>query len=958
MKNDKDSVIERNKLSMCIAIAIASGTMFNSLEAQAADKKVTKRVSTRGVSNSKPQTELELQVQRLTEQLEASKRRELELIKRGTAAIPAAAGSSASTASTEPEAQLPEELEKDDASKNKDLGEVVVRGKPRLEKLKEVPNSTSVRTGTELQRELALDLGDILKRAGNVKWNYGNARTSSLSMRGVGQQAQTDAMDPSVGTVVDGVPYAYNPLTSFDHYDIDQIAVERGPGGTDGGKNYSLGRVNIQTRRPTFTRDATYSATYGAYNTYIGDAAMGGAVIDDLLAWRGAIHLNKADGPTENLYNSNQTWYSRDRLAGRIQFLITPTETFNALLRFDINPRGAENNNGNNFYTPTPTISANGLPTNLGSDASTRLNRRWFVEGNPRYSYEKSYLNGGGQDAFNMDNQAALTTASKGGSAELNWDVLGGKLTSITALRDFEFQARNDEGTPFDVSKNGGGRVPEFTQLSEELKFTSKVGNLVDYTTGVYISDRKMIKGNRVGFGSDAGAWFANNTQYKALDASVQGRALMQDSLAELHTENPYYIHNQSVSPFLNTTWHITDPFSVNAGIRYNFEDRSQSTDKFITDQGFGALLSPFQINGIATGGFESNNTTGALTAKALADPAQLALADKVAQKYFNAKIDPAAAAGSAYAGLTDAQRALVGTAKTVRQSNIGLLWDKEPGRPFKSILPGYNIKPTYKFNDEYTGYLSWGYNEKGGLSQTVNSVGYLVQPEKTNSFEIGLKSSLFEDALVLNTDFFWTEISNYQQAVQVIDTYQTIVNGQDTYTSITGNAKGVRAYGVEVDGAINKVIPYTSINFSGSFNDAFYSDFKNAGKAAEWNNLAAPYFDRTGSNLPGAAKFTFSISPEFRYPVEFFGRNEFHTSFTTAFTSSYKSDVSLSDYSVIPANTTTDFSIGVGKRDRSFDLAFVGKNIFDNQTPNARTWNTWSPGIPQWFGVTVSGKF
>jgi hypothetical protein len=38
-----------------------------------------------------------------------------------------------------------------------------------------------------------------------------------LSIRGVGRQGQTEAQDPSVGFIVDGVSYGYNALTSsFD----------------------------------------------------------------------------------------------------------------------------------------------------------------------------------------------------------------------------------------------------------------------------------------------------------------------------------------------------------------------------------------------------------------------------------------------------------------------------------------------------------------------------------------------------------------------------------------------------------------------------------------------------------------------------------------------------------------------------------------------------------------------
>jgi len=953
------NVSQRRKLSTCVALTLAGASMLSAYDVDAAPaKKAKKAVKSEAVQA------LEDENRALREALAAAQKREQELLSKSTGTTPDAAAAPVDDGNAAEAVAVAEPAaEPVDESQNKDLGEVVVRAKqrPRLEKLKQVANSTSVRTGEELHRELAMDMGDILKRAGNVKWNYGNARTSSLSMRGVGQQAQTDAMDPSVGTIVDGVPYAYNPLSSFDHYDIDSVLVERGPQGTDGGKNVSLGRVSLNTRRPSFYREAIFSGTYGEFNTYIGDAALGGPVIDNFLAWRGAVHVNKGEGATKNLYNTDQTWYNRDRVSGRLQFLLTPTENFNALVRFDASPRGEEFNNGNNFFKPTPKISANGLPTNLRNDASTRLARRWFTEGNPQFTYQDNYLYGGGQNAFNQDAQYALITASKGGSVEMNWDTGYGRLTSITALRDFEFQARNDgDSTPFDVQKNGGGAVPEFLQKSQELKFTSKWRDLVDYTTGIYLNERKMIKGNRTGYGSDAGAWLAGNTAYNALDATSQGRQLMSDSLNELHFDNPYYIHNKTASAFLNTKWHITEPLTVEAGLRYNIENRKQSTDKFITNVGFGKALSPFAVNGIQTGGFDTCNAVNAaigcaavgdLTASAAADPVQVARADAVAAKYFGA--------GATYASLTDAQRAQVGHAKSLRSGQIGLLWDKEPGRAFKSTLPSYQVRPSYKFNEDYTGYLSWGYNEKAGLSQTVNSVAYLVQPEKTNTFEIGLKSTLFDKVLLLNTDFFWSEIENYQQAVQVIDQFQTAALGQDTYTSITGNAAGVRAYGVEVDGSLINTIPYTSINFSGSYNEAFYTDFKNAGKAVEWNNLAQSTFDLTGQTLPGAAKFTFSISPEFRYPLEFMGgRSEFHTSFTTLFTSSYKSDNSLSAYSEIPANTTTDVSLGIGRRDRMFDISFVAKNVFLNKTPTAITWNSWQPGIPRWFGLTVSGKF
>ncbi|PPD49106.1 MAG: TonB-dependent receptor [Methylobacter sp.] len=964
-----NAISRRKQLSVCMAAIIVGSAIIVAQDVNAAPKKTAKNK----LQSTKAPSALEAEVARLQAQLEAVQRdrdvvaSERDLLKQSITSG-AAVGEAAPAAANDLSVPIPaetapaEQLAQKEAAETDNLGEVVVRGKvrPRLEKVKDVPRSSSVRTGEELSRQVAQDLQAILQRAGNVRWNYGNSRTSSLSIRGVGQQAQTDAQDPSVLTVVDGVPYAYNPLTSFDHYDLDQIEVSRGPQGTNGGKNANMGVVRLNTRRPSFTPEASYSLVYGNYDTYIGDAAGGGSVIDDVLAWRGAIHVNKALGATTNEYNNRETWYNKDRVAGRVQLLFTPTENFNARISFDAQPRGEEYTNGATYYFPTPTKYANGAINALGTDAKTRLNRRWFKDLNTQYTYEDDYLKGNQRKTVNQDNQQPLITASKGGLVDLNWRVGDFNINSITAVRDYEFLARNDEGTPFDISKNGGGGVPSFVQISQELKVSSKIDKLVDYTAGIYLLDRDQIKDNAVGFGADAGAWFASTNQYNRLDTNSAGRQLMTDSLKELATNGPYYIHNQTGAIFAEAKWHITEPLSLTTGFRFSNENRHQQTEKYIVNNGTGANLNPGVVNGVNTGGFGSD-ANGNLTAAALADPNQVAIANAVAQKYFGV--------ANYNVGLNDTQKAQVRDAKSIRAgSGIGVLWDKEPGKPYKSTQPGYVVSPSYKFNEDLTSYVSWQYAEKAGVSQTNNGVANLADPEKTNSYEIGLKSSFFDKTLTFNTDFFYTDITNYQQAVRIVDEYSTNIARQTnpvadpTYLSTTGNAKGVRALGVEIDGAYDG-IPYTSISFSGSFNDAIYTDFKNLAKPVELNWPGSPaFYDATGERLPGASQFTFNIGPEVRFPlalvgVNVLGNSEFHTSFNTAYTSGSKSDISLSSYSYIAANTTTDFAIGIGRRDKLFDLSFIAKNLFNNQTYATQTWNSANPGQPQWFGVAIRGK-
>jgi iron complex outermembrane receptor protein len=197
------------------------------------------------------------------------------------------------------------------------LDTVVVRSRNRLERVQDVPLSVSVIGGRELQRELASDIGAITKRAANVVRNTGNSRTFSLSIRGVGKVSQTEAQDASVGVILDGVNFAYAPLASFDFYDVDSVEVARGPQGTLLGKNTTMGVISVNTRKPSFTPDATWQLTMGQRNTVISEFAGGGPVIDDLLAFRGSLIVNKGAGPFANRYNGDETYFNRDRVAGR-----------------------------------------------------------------------------------------------------------------------------------------------------------------------------------------------------------------------------------------------------------------------------------------------------------------------------------------------------------------------------------------------------------------------------------------------------------------------------------------------------------------------------------------------------------------------------------------------------------------------------------------------------------------
>ncbi|MDT8406092.1 MAG: TonB-dependent receptor plug domain-containing protein [Methylococcales bacterium] len=833
------------------------------------------------------------------------------------------------------------------------LGEVVVKARPRLRRLKEAPVSASVVTGEALTREVAYDMDQILARVGNAQRFTHNSRVNGIAVRGVGGQFLFEALDPSVGAVEDGVAYTYSALASFDHYDLANVQVDRGPTGTDFGKNYGLGRISFTPRHPTFTKDANLSLTYGDFNTYIVDGAVGGPVVDDLLAYRAAIHINKTDGQIKNAFNPSQTFFNRDRLQGRFQLLFTPTEDFSGRVSFEFVAPQDEFFNSGVFHKPTPQFFANGAANN-SLTPERRLSRRWFVEGNRDFTLQDFFS----RDAFNMDLAQGVKNESKGGVIDLNWYLDDDTtVTAITGIRDYSFRASNDERTPFDVNRSllSGGHTPYVLHASQEVRLKSKFEDLVDYQVGGLYVKRITDQYTWAGRGSDAGAWYARDAEFALLDADSNGRQLMKDSLDGLVRREDWFVDNDSGSLFANAEWHVAPKINLVTGARVNYEHRVQKTRRRLLRNGVGELLNDKSVNDTELGGFDANNQ-GELSSAALTDPNQIAVADAVARQYFG--IDQ-------YADLSAEQKAQVGAAKRIRRGQIGNLWQLEPGNTFEAFQPTFIVSPSYKFNDDLTGYVSWRYNKKAGGSQSPNGVAVRVKAETSNAFEIGFKSALLDNTLDLHVDYFWNKITNYQQRTLVLDEFTTNIrqqadpNALPAFIDIVGNAKGVEIMGVEIDGSYTG-IPYTTINFNGAWNRAVYTNFKNSPVPVELQFPGGPVlFDATGKTLPFAPKFTFSISPDVRYPFDLAGIGaEAHGSFTTTFSSRTQTNRALSKFGWIGANTSTDFSVGLGRQDGLFDVSMVGTNIFNNQEPIGVTWNTITPRMGRWLGVRVSSAF
>lgn len=885
------------------------------------------------------------------------------------------------------------------------VGEVTltaIRESKNLQQVHNEPVSVSVVTGKELDRELAADYNAITKRLANVSFNQANTRSATLSIRGIGKRGSAEVQDPSVLVSQDGISFGLISLGNFEFYDIEAVEAFRGPTGTLGGKGGSAGQVAFTTRRPSFTPSTDFSIGFGQWDNMVARVATGGPLVDGLVAWRGALNVSQGDGYYRNQYgfDNNRTFYNKDRAAGRVQLLITPADDLNIRLSYDRQPKGNQLENGLTYRHDQPELYDNGTLTDPnGTTARAKLYgftnnagkwtdaRSWFAErpspetGNENYSYYGDYLveeGTGGRVAFNEFQGQYNSTG--GSSADIDWEVNEHIIKSLTGYRFFYFNAHNDEGMPFDISKHGGGGI-QFKQYSQEFSISSIKGGDFDYKTGIYLYKSETEIDSRTGWGADAGSWFATNSQYNVLERNAginrgPGLALLRDSLNDLYKDGNTWVDTKSNAVFGQADWHWVEAATLTVGLRVGTEDRSTEDDVPLASDGSGGLLNPDVVRGLDLGGFTSTPTTGNLGTlvknpdgtTTLVDtntPEQHAVADKLANKYYGIPIT--SVPGQAYNSLTAAQKAQVGAAKGVRATQLGQLYRNVISYYDDTLYTG-NISQSYEFNEQISGYVTWQHGEKSGTAFNINGVPTGVKPEKTDAFEIGIKTFLFDETLTFNADIYVSDLNDYQQSVRVVDEYATSVaiadlppnatdaekNAATVYVTAQGNVPEVRTQGVEFD--VNYIgIDNLSLRISGAYNDAHYVEFKNVPKPDELAYLTEPYIDRSGETIPGASEWTINAGAEYVYPLN---SVDVRSSLNAAYISEYNIGDTYSTYGMLPSYVITDFSIGLVSKDGDYDLNLVVKNILD-ETPHEVGWTSYQPFLHRrWVGIVFSSHF
>jgi iron complex outermembrane receptor protein len=419
------------------------------------------------------------------------------------------------------------------------IEEVVVTAQHRMEKLQDVPISAQVIGEQERVQQNVNTLSDLSQTAPAVNIVNGG-RTNDMYIRGIGS-GQNESFDQSVGTFIDDLYHGRSRTSASTFLDLDHVEILRGPQSTFFGNNAIAGALNIVTKRPSDTFDASARALYGSYGQYVVEGAVGGPITDKI-AVRAAMTVNGQNGWIDNIVDNKKLPADRD-FGGRLTVLLKPTTDLDVTLKVD----GSENrDSGGPFQQvidcppPAPfhaagfckSVIAQGLPAGLANN----------------------------HDAFAPGQGSKLDS----GEAEMtvNYHRWGQTITSVTGFYQYHYNLNLEtDGTP---SPQLTGRNPEhYDQFSQEFRLASPTGQAIEYMVGAYFQTDDLS--------------YSQDFNYFFLTPALQAVAPFAPLLPYLPlSQNTKYEQREHLySAFGSLAWNVTDKLKISLGLRATSDSKA-----------------------------------------------------------------------------------------------------------------------------------------------------------------------------------------------------------------------------------------------------------------------------------------------------------------------------------------------------------------------------------------------
>ena len=631
------------------------------------------------------------------------------------------------------------------------LDEIVITATRRESNLQSTPVAVTAVDATVIAQLSPRTIGDLAMLVPNFSANKINGfNGASFAMRGVGNTDIIVYNEAPIAVLVDDFVMPSVQTQLLDPFDVQEVEVLRGPQGTLFGKNTTGGAVVVHTKSPVL--DATtfeVQGEAGSFNAANYRGALNVPLIDKHLALRIVASEEREDGWMRNGASTTigGTTYTGDGQR------VGGTDVFTARAKLLWEPT----DNLKALFTfemLTDRSQAPGALNATPSDLRPGTTTPYFVFallGLPGYTGNNPLGNAGidNRTGYLIDMQRGHRVDANGMHLNVDWTIEPGTFTWVQGYRAQDSSLPSDyTGLVGPVSVFDANRSDRRKTWQEELRFASKQIGDFNYVAGAFYQHdtTKFCVAQILGIFDLFGVPTPAGAQPGGYNNNPQ-------LLCNAQTE-------KSAALFGEGNYKFTDATTLTFGVRLTRD----SKDWIGRQQVFVQQLPS------ATGAFVPSFTFGQLGAL-------------MAGANFGAY---------PFGVVTDSHT-----------------WTQ----------PSYRLTLSHQFDSDLYGYGTYSHGFKGGgYNDQVGTTGNPItadekkptNPEKADSFEVGMKSEFLDRKIRLNEAIFYVQ---YKDAIRQVVAPVTNANGQQSEETLFKNAAKLTAYGIEneltarlVDGLLLRV--------------------------------------------------------------------------------------------------------------------------------------------------------
>lgn len=785
------------------------------------------------------------------------------------------------------------------------LEEVVVTARKRTESLMEAPLSVTAVSGRNLDDQGITNLAQLSSQVPGLNLGV-TAQTTSIYIRGVGSGINK-GFEQSAGMYIDGVYQARSRQFSLGMVDVEQIEVLRGPQSILFGKNTIAGAIKMESASPVLGDGFTGSVTADFepdQDTTRGTVVLSGDLTDSV-AGRVAMRYQESDGFVDNNLRNADEKNTEDKM-GRGTLVWAPTDTVQVTGKLTYIDMEGDGNATVNAVADPSLLATFGQPGNsLGVTSVMGSIAAFQVPGFQESSGSKEYDSWLGNESFFPGGTDEDSLESTQASLKVDWEINDYSVTSLTGYTDFEEKRQQD--VDFHGGNVAGNLETEDLELfSQEFRIASNYEGRLNFVAGLYYEEQDGSVGHSdtVLDGSLGGVFSAlpanslnpalppglslgdlginslwNGTVFTSLNpafAPLIGAEL--DTIVRVPNND---IDNDTLAVFFEVNYDITDSLTLELGGRYSDDEKNVS--KSVT-LGTG-------IPGDVT---RYINADGSLTAAGAADPQNAAL-------------------------LSSAWGALLST------------WPHDADLKREEGHFDPSAKLLWQINDDTMSYLSYSTGYKSGgfnsTSDTFNADGTpgdgtKFGDETATAWELGVKTSLWDQRARVSAAVFYTEIDDLQ-----------VTSFRGT-TFLVGNAAEMTSQGVELDTQI-AVTESLEVGGALAYLDNEFDEFSDA-PCTIFQTAATPSGETCRQDLQGEAgpfapEWSGTVYAQYEYQL---GHNlMLSLRGDASYKDDYYTDADLDPNSLQESFWKYNARIGLSDLGGRWEVAAYGRNLTDEAT-------------------------